>query len=168
MSTTRKTRSAGRTFVWSLVGVALALTVHCGASTTDTGFRGKWQRSSGAAEVSIWEDPDGWRFCWSAPSQDNGPTNTCTEDGRTVMTERGETTFEYRAGLTLGPNPDEAFVEVVGGPVVEGLTPIRWTDRLELQADGLTILSWRVALNGTALDPPHGPLRLVKLDDEPR
>ena len=70
--------------------------------------------------------------------------------------------------MTVGPNHREALVEIVGEPVLDGLTPIRWTDRLELQSDGLVILSWRVALNGTALDPPHGPLRLVKLGDEPR
>ena len=161
-------RRAARAGGSCIVFAALVFAVHCGPSATDTGFSGKWQRTTRAAEVSIWEAPDGWKFCWSAASEGEGPTHTCTDDGRTVMSERGEPTYEYGVTMTVGPNRREALVEIVGEPVLDGLTPIRWTDRLELQPDGLVSLSWRVALNGTALDPPHGPLRLVKLGDEPR
>lgn len=152
-----------------LLGV-LALDGGCAPPLSDTGFRGSWQRSTGdkAARVSIWDDEAGWHFCWSTASAGGGPAFTCTEDGSTVMTERGASTYRYDVRMTPGEGGTDARVEIRGEPLLEGLTPIRWTDRLELEPDGLTILSWRVSLNGRELERPAQPLRLVKISNEPR
>jgi hypothetical protein len=141
----------------------------CRSGVSDTGFRGRWERGGGAdvAQVSIWNDGRGWHFCWSTPALEHGPTYACTADGRTVMSEHGEATYAYVTTMTPDATGRAATIEVVGEPLLAELTPIRWTDRLELEGGGLAIASWKVALNGQALDPPRGPLRLVKVADDP-
>jgi hypothetical protein len=146
--------------------VAAALAAGCGGPS-DTGFTGRWSRSDGGAMVSIWREGDAWRFCWSTPAGDDGPSFRCVADGRTEMFENGQKTFEYVADVRAEGNGRVLHVRVEGRPVEPEMTPIRWVDRLELQPGGLLILAFKTELNGVPRNPPTGPMRLPKVADDP-
>jgi hypothetical protein len=140
------------------------------AEISDSGYTGRWERRIGRTRsvVSFWEEGGEMRFCWNQITENVPRRIRCDSKGVAEYLVNREKIYEYRFRTSVEETTGHLLLHVEGAPPVEGeATPIVWVDRLELQPGGLELWSYRLELNDTVHPKPMGPVKFVKISDDP-
>ncbi len=137
---------------------------------SDTGFIGKWQRQIGNSEstFALWQEGDGYGFCWTQPPSELGREVLCVATGHSEERVRGQKVYEYRFEVRPEQGSDHLLVSVQGTPINPLSTPIQWVDRLVLQPGGLELWVYQIELNGQPRPNPSEPYKFTKVSDDPQ
>jgi hypothetical protein len=148
---------------WAVACLALSA---CGPAPTDTGFSGSWQRAGDPrSTISLREAEDGFRFRWSLRTEDRSVV--CAEDGACEEFRGAEKVYRHRFRLFRRDGSPDLYLECTQEPLQPQWKAVRYVDRLALQTGGLELWSYTIEMDGAAVEPPRGPLRFVKVSDEP-
>jgi hypothetical protein len=155
-----------------LAAVALALAgfvlvAGCGATVSNTGFVGTWQRASGAeSKFSLRPTEAGLVWNWS---MDIGARKVRCDGAGSCEEFQGEKKiYDYHFQVEEREEaPGSIFVRCDAMPATPESVELHYVDRLDLQPDGLSIGSYMVEMNGEPLAEPKGPVVFNKISDVP-
>lgn len=163
---TRRSRSL---CLGALVLVALAAE-GCGQRVSDTGYVGTWKRplAEGYSIIALREDPaaaGGYQFSWKL--RDGGKSVDCDAHGLCEERLGGKAMYEHQFRVFKREGSTDLFVECKGKPMVEGVAPRGYVERLVLLPGGLELRSEAIEVDGVEVGGAAEPLTFAKTSDVP-